>query len=172
MRPSTATVDNFAVTDSATGTELAISEVLYKPGTKQVVLTVEPMVLFGLNCTTTKKEGLMYLSGTSAAEEAKEGVIVSKAWCEVDGVSVQSIELYKSGVAVIAPTAGSTMRAIVTVANATGTAQTKTVSLYQNDTLIEGATAEVTVPANSTKTATIEFTVSAWNNGDVLSAQF
>lgn len=115
----------------------------------------------------------MYLSGTSAAEEAVEGEIVSQNRCEVDGISVQSIELYKGGAAVIAPTAGSAMSAKVTVANATGTAQTKTVSLYQNDVLIEGATATITVPAYSTAvTQVINFTVSTWNTGDVLSAQF
>ena len=173
MRPSTVTANNFAVTDSTTGQELEISEVLYKPGAKQVVLTVEPMVLFGLGCTTTRKEGLMYLSGTSAAKDAEAGQIVSQNRCEVDGVSVQSIELYKGGVAVITPTAGLIMNAKVTVANATGTAQTKTITLYHNDTLIAGATATITVPACSTVvTDAINFTVSTWNKGDILSAKF
>lgn len=169
--PSTATVDNFAVTDSATGNEILISEVLYIPGEKKVTLTVKPEVLFGPGCTTTRKEGLMYLSGESAASAAVETEIAPAYWCAVDGISVQSIKLYTGGAAVIAPVVGSQMAAKVTVANATGAAQTVSVTLCHNDEVIEGATAEVTVPAySSAETEAISFTVSQWNEADVIGA--
>ena len=171
LKPSTATIDNFAVTDSVTGNEILISEVLYTPGAKQVTLTVEPEILFGLGCTTTRKKELMYLSGTSAAAGPQESELVSLNRCAVDGVSVQSIRLYTGGAAVIAPAPGSQMAAKITVANATGVAQTKRISLYHNDTAIEGATAEVTVPAYSSAEAVVSsFTVSAWSEADVLKA--
>ncbi len=148
---------------------LNITDVIYKPASREVVLTVGPGQVFGLDCTTECKEGLMYKSGASVQTGTIQGEIVPAYMCEVDGISVQSIMLYSGGVGIYHPSANVAFDAHVIVANATEVEQTKEVLLYKNDAVIE--TGSVVIPAYGTARLVLEgLTVQEWNEKDEIKA--
>jgi len=172
LNPSSVTEEYFTIAENGTGKELTIANVLYKPASKQVVLTVGPEQLVGLNCTTTLKKGLMYLDGTSLPEdEVVVENIIPEYMCSVDGVSIKNLLVYTSGVSCVRPKANVKFSVKVVVINATDRTLTRQIKLYKNDEVSICDGQETIIPAYGTVELVFnDLIVSEWNEDDELTA--
>ena len=173
MIPSTAIPENFEVYDVAQNKAIEVKEVLYVPLENRIVLTVEPNILYGLDCRTVLKPGLIYEDNTSPDNKKISGEISPESICTPYDVSIQSLKLYDSNnnnIFKILPFESFKVKA--TIINATDEQQVRRLVLYRNEALNSEIFSKIiTVEANKTLTLVCSVGGMNWGSEDILSAR-
>ena len=171
--PSSVTTEKFAVFDNTFGNSIEIAGAIYEPRQQNVVLSVKPEFLFGLDCTVEIKEGLKALeTGTELQPTIVDGEIMPGFSDDLYGVSVRGIRMYNKNESLIYPKPYEDFSMVVTVANGTSEKKTERMIIYINDEksspLID---TEVTVEANSTEEFTYAVEGMNWKPENVVKAE-
>ena len=168
--PQTAMPQNFEVSEAVSGDTIQVTDVIYKPDEKQVVLTVKPDILFGLDCNAKLKSGLMYTDGVNRDETIITGKIEPEYSYLPYSIGVNKLTLYNEESEILYPKAYEPFVAKVELINQSRTAQTKRLLLYLNDDIDKPlADAEVSVGAQDTKNYAFSFPNGIdWQETDIL----
>lgn len=171
--PSSVTTEKFAVYDNTSGNSIDIAGVFYEPRQQNVVLSVKPDFLFGLDCTVELKKGLKDSeTGTELQPAIVNGEIMPGFLDDLYGVSVRGIRMYNKRESIISPKPYEDFSVVVTVANGTSVKKTQRMIIYIDDKksspLID---AKVTVEANSTAEFTYAVEGMSRDSGNVVKAE-
>ncbi len=173
ISPSAVTMDNFTVIDNASGDEIEVTEAVYKPLTKEVVLSVKPVYLYGLDCTVKiSDEGLPAIDGSVVTKAEVKAELLPDYKGNIYDVSVDGIHLYNQNMSIPYPNENEPFLAKVYIVNPTRTKQTRTLILYKNDkesTPFFKTT--VTVDAESETEKFYYIQGMSWEISDVLNAK-
>lgn len=173
ISPYAVTVDKFSVIDNASGDEIEVTEAVYKPLSKEVILSVKPVYLYGLDCTVKiSDDGLPAIDGSVITKEEVKAELLPEYSGNIYDVSVNGIRLYNQNTSIPYPNNNEPFLAKVYIVNPTRTKQTRTLILYKND---QESTpflkTTVTVDAESETEEFYYIQGMSWGNSDVLSAK-
>ena len=164
------TIDNgISLYDSGNDCELYLSDVVYTPQTKTLVITTAPEVLSSAVCRAELGE-MRYLDVT-CLDESTVSATLYKA-CDYDpfGVSVVRFAIHNDIGPILTPKAGETITLKVVMVNASNEEQTKELLVYLNENeenyIVRSM---VTIPANTEREFVFVGEGVNWKPQDILS---
>ena len=173
ISPLSVTSDKFSVIENASGNEIDVTEATYKPLSKEVVLSVKPVSLYGLDCTVKISDnGLFAIDGSVVAANEVQAELLPEYKGNVYDVAVKGVQLYNQNMSILQPDENESFLAKVYVVNPTRIKQTRMLILYKNNNeSTPFLKTTVTVDAESETEMFYDIQRMTWESSDVLNAK-
>ena len=163
----------FSVIDRASGDEIEITEAVYKPLSKEVVLSVKPVYLYGLDCTVEiSDKGLPSMDGSTFYRDSIQAELLPGYDGNLYDVSIEAIRLYNLNATIPYPNNNEDFVAKVYMVNPTREKQTRTLILYKNNNeSTPFFKTTITIDAESEKEQFFNIEGMLWKTEDVLNGK-
>lgn len=163
----------FSVIDSASGDVIEITEAVYKPLSKEVILSVKPVYLYGLDCTVEiSDKGLPSIDGSTFYRDSVKAELLPQYDGNAYDVSIETIRLYNANTSIPYPSNNKAFVAKVYIVNPTRENQTRTLIMYKNNNeSTPFFKTTITIDAESEKEQFFNIEGMSWKTEDVLNAK-
>lgn len=158
LKPSSVKSENFRVYDTNTGDEIEITDTIYIPQTREVVLTLKPEGVLSSMCNIELSAEVSYIDGTSA-ETTYISEVMRNRLCGIFDVSVQEIGVYQDGSLTLTPDMTRAFTVKIRVVNTTYSDAVRELRVYLDDKIgIPIETRNITVKSGASEEYIFEVT--------------